>query len=742
MKKLHVVLRDCYGIGKLDHVFDFDIHPQAGHDKPEHSQTNIVYARNGVMKTSFAKALYDYSEDTAPVDGLHGRTPHIQVKSDNITFPGKNICVLRSSDEYFETGDMAVLLSNKQDQQRYAEIMLEIETATNELFDVVSAGMGIRGGAEKVVQLFDANFQNEYYNRLAHITSMENEVKNAKPELVAIDYKSLDSPKVTAFLDKSQTQLMLKDYADIYAKVLEQSKYFQDGLFDYGNAFKVQKSLNDNNFMKKGVGNKVVIVTKGREETVIDSIEKLKEEYEKDKNKIFETLEKQAAYDKFDKEINANPDLRGLQVWVRKHKELVPYLQNYKHTKTLVWQAHFAENMQNYDNLLKVYNGHKLELEELIKRSRSYETEWKNIVESFKVNFQPKFDIQVKNHEDVVLKSVKPELVFIYHDDRGGIPKEVSVKVLNEHIFSTGERRALYILCMMFEVRVRMLSGEETLLVLDDIADSFDYKNKYAIIEYLYDISVNHSNKMHMIVLTHNYDFFRLLRTRCQMKWHTSPKAFIAKRNNGVISINGNVHLDEFKRLKQLSTMRALLSLIPLGRNVIEYKQGYQGSDYLLLTAVMHNKSASHVITISQVIGVLQNNLNGTTSFASHASSDPVQDKIISEADNILSDGQDDFLEDKIVLAMGVRLRAERHIKYIYTNDGQSLSDAPHDQTAVWYAQFVLDYPSSSSIQILKRVNIVTPETLHINSFMYEPIIDMPIDELKALYREVSMLSQ
>ncbi len=743
MKKLHVVLKDCYGIGQLDHVFDFDIHPGAGHNNPEHSQTNIVYARNGMMKTSFAKALLDYSENKVPTDGLHGRTPRIQIEADNTTLAPESVCVLRSNDEYFETDNMAMLLSNKKDQERYAEIMLDIETASKELFDAVAAGMNIRGGAEKAVEFFDANFKNENYNRLVRIISMENEVKNARPEFLMVDYKVLDNPKVAAFLDKAQTKVMLREYADIYEKVLQQSKYFQDGVFDYSNAFKVQKSLGENNFMKKGVGNKVIVVTKDQEEIVIDSIEKLKEEYEKDKNKVFETLEKQVAYDKFDNEITANPDLRSLQSWVRRHKELVSHLQNYKHTKTLVWQSHFAENMQSYGNLVEVYRGHKIELDELITRSKSYESEWKNVVESFKASFRPKFDIKVINKEDVVLKSKKPELVFIYHDDRGGIPKEVPVQMLNEHIFSTGERRALYILCMMFEIKVRMKTGKETVLVLDDIADSFDYKNKYAIIEYLYDLSVDHTNNIYLIALTHNYDFFRSLRVRCQMRFHTSPKVFISSRNRGVINLNGNVHTDEFRRLKELSSgnMRAFLSLIPLARNIIEYRDGHHAIAYTLLTDVMHNKVASLGITVDQVITVIQSNLTGVN-LNNHVSTDPIQDKVIAEADIARSDGQDDRLEDKIILALGIRLRAERHIKHAYVQDGKTLNDANREQTGTWYAQFLADYPSSSSIPTLKLVNIITPETLHINAFMYEPIIDMHIDELKELYGDACTLPQ
>ena len=46
-----------------------------------------------------------------------------------------------------------------------------------------------------------------------------------------------------------------------------------------------------------------------------------------------------------------------------------------------------------------------------------------------------------------------------------------------------------------------------TIFVVDDIADSFDYKNKYAIVEYLTDILTEPF--FLQIILTHNYDFYR-----------------------------------------------------------------------------------------------------------------------------------------------------------------------------------------------------------------------------------------
>ena len=56
------------------------------------------------------------------------------------------------------------------------------------------------------------------------------------------------------------------------------------------------------------------------------------------------------------------------------------------------------------------------------------------------------------------------------------------------NVLCTGEQRALYMLNIIFEIRAREKENYQTILVLDDIADSFDYKNKFAIIEYLKEI--------------------------------------------------------------------------------------------------------------------------------------------------------------------------------------------------------------------------------------------------------------
>jgi hypothetical protein len=97
-------------------------------------------------------------------------------------------------------------------------------------------------------------------------------------------------------------------------------------------------------------------------------------------------------------------------------------------------------------------------------------------------------------------------------------------------------------------------------------------------------------------------------------------------------------------------------------------------------------------------------------------------------------------IENKIILSIAIRLKAEEFMI-------QKISDAPYtstinnQQTAKLFKRFCTDFPlDSNSKSVLNRVNIMTPENIHLNSFMYEPILDLSDTHLKALYSDVTAL--
>ena len=119
---------------------------------------------------------------------------------------------------------------------------------------------------------------------------------------------------------------------------------------------------------------------------------------------------------------------------------------------------------------------------ELINNANKENETWKNIISIYKNRFYVPFDISIKNQADVILKKSTAHLNFIFEDD--GDKDSFEEKEAFYKTLSKGEQRAFYILQLLFELEARRNLKTDNLIIFDDIADSFDYKNKYAMIVY------------------------------------------------------------------------------------------------------------------------------------------------------------------------------------------------------------------------------------------------------------------
>ena len=105
-------------------------------------------------------------------------------------------------------------------------------------------------------------------------------------------------------------------------------------------------------------------------------------------------------------------------------------------------------------------------------------------------------------------------------------------------------------------------------MIFDDIADSFDYRNKYAIIEYLNDMKELSNFKS--IIMTHNFDFYRTLGSRLGI---TRKNIFMTSKNEArEINLMQGEYLkaiiNDLKK-KSESNNIAFISLIPFVINLI-----------------------------------------------------------------------------------------------------------------------------------------------------------------------------
>jgi len=89
-------------------------------------------------------------------------------------------------------------------------------------------------------------------------------------------------------------------------------------------------------------------------------------------------------------------------------------------------------------------------------------------------------------------------------------------------------------------------------------------------------------------------------------------------------------------------------------------------------------------------------------------------------------------LENKIVLALAIRLTTEkRALEILNLPYGDGINQTYELYKKVKESSYIL---TEKEGEIFERVMIMTPEHLHLNSFMFEPLIDISIDSLIDLY--------
>ena len=112
-------------------------------------------------------------------------------------------------------------------------------------------------------------------------------------------------------------------------------------------------------------------------------------------------------------------------------------------------------------------------------------------------------------------------------------------------------------------------------------------------------------------------------------------------------------------------------------------------------------------------------------------------DALIRIADLCVADNNSEvILENKLVISIAIRQRTEKFLKDLAASNGLTLTDSDSNQTRDW-GNSVSQLLTGEQKSVLDEVNLITPENIHLNSFMYEPIIDISDWSLKQLYNDV-----
>lgn len=762
MQKVEVNLNNCFWIESLSHVFNFD----------DSKKVNLIYAKNWTMKSSFANVLKKYQEwkQWEIKDRIFNYESSHEIKIDDLLLEKNQshdkIFVFWNIDENYQSNNISNLLLKPELKEKFDEV-LELKFNLLEILKT-SIGLGIPQNKEdlslsKLEKKFLLDFSLEDKSFLDAIEELDlgniNEIEvvykdvfdNSKLEELILSQEFQDN--IDWFMTKSE---------EIYQNT--QYSYLEKGKFSFWKLKEVQVILDKNNFFVKN--NKVML----------DWVEKTKTELAEEVRNLKQELIETPEYEKISDKLNNTDKWKKLLNIIENDISIISELKNYKCFRKKLWHQYLDKARRWNDRIIDLLKEKYSDLKSNITDENMEKSKWEKAVTIFNDRFSVPFEMEISNLKNALFWEI-PVVNFKF--EREGWLDPV-IKSQDEIVttLSQWEKRALYLLNVIFDIeafkqKINENPDKKYLFIIDDIADSFDYKNKYAIVEYLKEI-IEYDN-FYSIILTHNFDFFRFVKKRL----NCSKSSFHSiKQWRWIITFDNNTTDEPRKKRKQNLNEKNIIALIPFVRNLIEYGSSCQ-KDFLLLTHVLHQKQetkydnewnikaeyqcdenecftipATEEIFFSHLEEIYKKCLWDNMSF----SDDLLEKKPIEFIMQIDEDSAWEELEDKLLISIGIRLLAEEFLKkQLPLLDSQiNVNGFSKDQFGNLYKKYnnicktrfqnvnensarnerknKLLYEKWNNI--LNKVSIMTPENIHINSFMYEPILDMDILELKNLYEK------
>lgn len=728
MQKIKCDLVNCYGIQKLESEFTF-------------SDTSVIaiYAKNGLMKTSLAKTFKKIQDEKRDEirDEIFDIQGEVKITIDGQGITNKDVFVIKSFEASYQSTNLADLLVDESIKEKIAEVLKlksdllkDLEKASGLKIKRVQQGKNIRELESEIIEDFNLDGS-------SILLGLELIQGRIDIDCSEIKYSDIFDNTTLGYIKKKGFQENIKEFCKTSNEIYERHGFLKKGIFSLSELKNVEKSLKDNGFFV----NDNLVKLFGEEEihTAEDFSGVVKRiEQEIKQSKAFTDIEKDLKTAKggvLRRVIENNPDI------VQHLKE-----SKLKDLRRQLWLSYIKDST-TFSNLKDKWNNLRHEIGGIDPEN----TRWGEALRIFEERFTVPYKMQIANGASAVMGEDVPQVEFVF--TRNGRQQTVSRGELeSKDTLSQGEKRSLYLLNIIFDIEKmkKDLAGtdKEVLLIVDDIADSFDYKNKYAIVEYLYEMA--NCKNFKLIILSHNFDFYRTVTSRFGL-----PRCarLHAELDNGEVILREEYYQNNpIDHWKDNMTLTHVVALIPAVRNLIEYTKGKDNEDYSELTKLLHSKRETSGITFQSLKDIYERNL-GRSDFININIDTPIVEAIYEGAERITIENS--LLEYKIILAIAIRHKAEEYMKRKLEEYSGQISwgrrgsengssqeflnqlEAQKNQTRSLSDAFKQTACDNDTVKVIDEVNIMTPENIHLNAFMYEPLVDMDINELINLYQRV-----
>lgn len=738
MDKLSVSLENCYGIKKLSYIFDF-------------TKGNVVaiYARNGLMKTSFAKTMkkIQLGKKNEIRDEIFETAGVAEIKADDEDIAPDKVFVINSFESAYQA-DITPLLIDESTKKHLKDVL----EARDKLFKALESDSGLRikrtSSGKTIYELEAAIIRDFGFTEDSFLMNLARLDKfTLEEDLSSIVYARIFDDAVVKKILSDEFQSKIREYVEKSSELYASYKFLSKGKLTLPKLKNVQKTLKNENYFSQGNA----IVLSGRESITDEAA--LTEQIVKIEDDLKGTPEFQAI-----EKLLSDAKGSALRDIIETNPQIIEWLDKNKlhELRTRLWISYLYKNRGLFDALLKKYKALSAEIDSV----EIDDTPWKKALEIYNKRFSVPYEMRIENLKGAVIGESIPKIEFRFSDGERTV--NMSRDKLDElNTLSQGEKRALYLLNIIFEIEEIKQRGEDVVFIVDDIADSFDYKNKYAIVEYLYEIAQD--DRFSMIILSHNFDFYRTISSRLGLS--RKNRLCASEDRTGIILTEEHYQSQPFIQWKRHPTQKNVIAMIPFVRNLVEYGRDLKvcsddhendgiNDDFNLLTVLLHEKSETANMRFLDLKNIYKSYL-GIDEFEPDVELDKHIIEALYEICDCLTENNAE-LENKVLLAMAIRHKAETFMKNelrAYTGTLSWRKSRSTNKTGT-SNQFLLmvdqkgnqtrellngykQFGEENTVSILENVAIMTPENIHLNSFMYEPIMDMDILELITLYKQV-----
>ena len=432
--RLKIKLKSCYGIGMMEHEIPYT----------DEQNVAIIYAPNGVMKTSLTKVFKDISEGKDSVDVFYpNRNTERCIQFDDGEITIDDFYVFQNVEADGKEG-VSTFLANPALKHRYDEIHKELAKEKQTLSKAIKKFSGSSDIEKEVTEAFRESVTDNFYDCLLRIIPLIPTDGSKLPEYTFKYNDVFDKAGlVKQFVEANQETI--QRYFNAYTQLLSQSEFFSGGLDSFGTsqASTLLKSVADDRFFK--ASHKMLL--KGDIE--LNGKQELKAKIDEEVSRIFNNEELQAIYTELERKLSSPKAMADFKEVIQRQPELIPLLTDYELFRRRTIAGYMQHFRAEFDSLCEVYLSKRDELKDIIYQANNDRSEWERVVNLFNARFFVPFVVKVENVSDVLLNEKSAALSFTYCDSATEEPVTPEQKTLMSEM-STGEVRAFNILQNIF----------------------------------------------------------------------------------------------------------------------------------------------------------------------------------------------------------------------------------------------------------------------------------------------------